>query len=257
MSLENEITVYNNASPDDSGEVEIFDRAIFQNVIRDREIQLILDDLKKHQPKKILDVGCGGGWLSKILTESGYSVVGIDISKSLVINAKNINRKSNAEYLTGDCTHLPFRKETFDYIVGIAILHHLNISDTLIECNRILAPGGSLLFMEPNALNPLMALGRKLFPSYIHTEDEKPLYFHDLSDLFIQNEFSMEPPNYVFPYSFCLSYSIAKTKSGIIEHAAQLACPFIRFSEMLFEKVPVLNRLSGVVVVSATKGKDL
>ena len=257
MSVENEIAVYDNAHPNDSGEMEIFDRAIFQTVIRDREIQMILSDLGKRKPKKILELGCGGGWLSKILTEKGYNVVGIDISRSLVSNAKKINLDSNTEYIAGDCAHLPFKEETFDYIIGIAILHHLSIPDTLVECARVLTPRGSLLFMEPNALNPLMALGRKLFPSDIHTEDEQPILFRNLPDIFISNGFSINAPYYAFPYSLCLSYSIAKIKLGMIENIAQMACPFIRFSEMLFEKVPILNRLGGVVVVSAAKGKDL
>ena len=57
MSIENEIAVYDNAHPNDSGEMEIFDRAIFQTVIRDREIQMILSDLGKRKPKKILELG--------------------------------------------------------------------------------------------------------------------------------------------------------------------------------------------------------
>jgi SAM-dependent methyltransferase len=257
MSLENEIAVYDNARPDNSGEMGIFDQAIFQTVIRDREIQLILRDLEEQQPKNILELGCGGGWLSKILTEKGYSVIGIDVSQSLVANAKKINLESNAEYITGDCTYLPFKEGSFDYIIGIAILHHLDLANTITECNRVLTSRGSLLFMEPNALNPLMALGRKLFPSYIHTDDEKPIYFRDLPVIFINNGFSVKPPKYVFPYSLCLSYGVAKVKSGVLDYVAQAICPFVRFSEILLEKVPILNRLGGVIVVSATRGKDL
>lgn len=46
---------------------------------------------------KVLDVGCGGGQDSKFLTESGYTVFGIDVSKDMIKLAKNILQKQNLQ----------------------------------------------------------------------------------------------------------------------------------------------------------------
>ena len=251
MYPKNQIETYNGVSPTDRGEVEIFDEIIFPEVIRKREINIILALIKKTNPQTVLDFGCGGGWLSKILASRGHKVVGVDISKSLLQNAKKIN--SQSEFILGDCTRLPFKEKAFDLIAGIAILHHLNINKALFECYSALKVFGNALFMDPNVLNPLMAIGRRILPSEIHTKDERPISFEYLHKELANIGFELESVKYMFPFSFSISYLLGKIKSDLMLRFAQIIAPMIKYSEIIFEKIPLLNKLSGVIVVIAKR----
>ena len=113
MGLKDEIEAYEKAEVSiDTGEIELWDHIIFPNVIRKRQIELIFDLIEQTKTNKILDLGCGGGWLSKILSSRGYNVTGIDASAPLI----NAARKSCAEakFIVGDCMRLPFPDQSFD-----------------------------------------------------------------------------------------------------------------------------------------------
>ena len=50
----------------------------------------IVDAVMQQPPGRVLDVGCGEGWLSRSLTAPGYSVVGIDASAPLIDRAREL-----------------------------------------------------------------------------------------------------------------------------------------------------------------------
>jgi len=163
MGLKDEVDVYDRAKVSaDTGEIEDYDVVVFQNVIRRREIDLIRSEFQAVKPRRILDYGCGGGWMSRILSSYDCEVVGIDISCSLIDSAKRSAPK--ASFVVGDCMNLPFRDGTFDAVVSIATLHHLDFKKGLEQVRSVLKNRGLLILMEPNKLNPLSSIGRKLFP---------------------------------------------------------------------------------------------
>lgn len=49
----------------------------------------ILHKVDEYKPKKILDLGCGEGWLTRALSQQGYSVTGIDGTEDLIIEARS------------------------------------------------------------------------------------------------------------------------------------------------------------------------
>jgi len=252
MPFKDEIKTYSRVSPTDSGEIEIFDNIIFPNLIRKREIEIILTLVEKINPQRILDFGCGGGWLSKILTSRDYKVVGTDINDTLLVSAKKITPHS--EFVITDNTRLPIKGNIFDLIIGIAILHHLNIHKALIECYNVLGDEGYVLFMEPNTLNPFMSIGRRILPSAIHTENERPIssgyFIRELARI----GFELKSVKYLFPYSFCISYLIGKIESNMTLRLVQIIYPLIKYSEMVFERIPLLNKIGGVIVIIAKRG---
>ena len=208
MGLKDEIEAYEKAEVSiDTGEIELWDHIIFPNVIRKRQIELIFDLIEQTKTNKILDLGCGGGWLSKILSSRGYNVTGIDASATLI----NTARKSCAEakFIVGDCMRLPFPDQSFDCIIGSAILHHLDSYKALTECRRVISPGGILLLMEPNKINPTAALGRKILNQ--KTKDENPFYPGSLKKALFKAGWHTTQFRYLFPYSFTLSYLLKIT----------------------------------------------
>ena len=254
MTLENEIEMYEGAEvSEDTGEIELWDKVIFPNVIRKREMNIIFDVIVSIKPKTILDLGCGGGWLSKILSAKGYHTIGIDISVSLIKTATKAAPKS-VGFLIGDCMNLPFNNNTFDLIIGMGVLHHLNLNKTLAECHRVLNKNGSILIMEPNALNPLMAMGRRLVPEDVCTEDEKPFVPDILKSGMVKSGFKVKSIKYLFPYSFGVAYLSGKIESRTYQKFIRMLLPVIEGSEKLIENIPLIGKMSSTIIVVGEKG---
>jgi ubiquinone/menaquinone biosynthesis C-methylase UbiE len=68
---------------------------------------------------KILDVGCGTGFISLILAELGHDVVGLDISRGMLEVAieKAKKRRLNVQFKLGDAENLPFKDNSFDAVI--------------------------------------------------------------------------------------------------------------------------------------------
>ena len=137
----------------------------------------------------ILDYGCGtGNSLKKVLKFNPNKLIGIDISEVSIEKAKKIFKGDNSklELIVDNCEKTSFKKNMFDVVYGTGILHHLNISMCLNEIDRILKPGGKLLFIEPLGTNPIINFYRKLTPNS-RSQDEHPLIDEDFN--LIQKKF--------------------------------------------------------------------
>ena len=119
--------------------------------------------------KRILDFGAGRGELSVALAKLGATVTGIDIGPTLVEMAQSVAQVNEVEceFVVGSIAALPFPDESFDVVVGSAILHHLprqGVVDALGEAYRVLRPGGRALFIEPIENSRLFDLAQNLLP---------------------------------------------------------------------------------------------
>lgn len=81
-----------------------------------------------------------------------------------------------------DAHNLGFKDATFDIVYGGGVLHHLDLEAALMEINRILKPGGKLIFIEPLGINIVAKLVRHFTPK-ARTVDEQPFGFKELSIL--------------------------------------------------------------------------
>lgn len=100
--------------------------------------------------KKILDVGCGNGRLLNSLKEKKVQYTGIDSSKKLIYHAKtSFKEYPLATFLIADALELPFGDSEFDFVVSIAVLHHIPSAElrlkAVLEMNRVLKNGGELI----------------------------------------------------------------------------------------------------------------
>ena len=103
----------------------------------------IADDMAKHygiKPgDKILDVGCGKGYLLYEFTQSvpGVEVAGIDISDYAI----DVSKEEIKPFLqTGNAISLPYEDNYFDYVVSLGTLHNLfnyELRQALQEIERV------------------------------------------------------------------------------------------------------------------------
>lgn len=99
--------------------------------------------------KKLLDIGCGGGYLLEKANIAGMKTTGIDISKKAIEKAQK--RAFKSELIVGAAEKLSFKNKHFDFIVCLGSLEHfLKPEKALSEMYRVLKDNGLLCIVLPN-----------------------------------------------------------------------------------------------------------
>jgi 2-polyprenyl-3-methyl-5-hydroxy-6-metoxy-1,4-benzoquinol methylase len=121
--------------------------------------------------REVLEYGCGLGMLSTLLALSGARVTAFDLSPaSIEVARRRAELHGVADAIEFDVAageSLPYADESFDVVVGKAVLHHLDVKLAGPELHRVLRPGGRAAFSEPLGTNPLLVLARDHLP-YAH-----------------------------------------------------------------------------------------
>lgn len=96
--------------------------------------------------KLVLDVGCGSGRFTEVMSRWGGRLIGLDYSNAVDAAKKNTDELGyTAEYVQGDALKLPFADNTFDAVFSIGVLQHTaKPLQGLKEMCRVLKPGGLL-----------------------------------------------------------------------------------------------------------------
>jgi 2-polyprenyl-6-hydroxyphenyl methylase / 3-demethylubiquinone-9 3-methyltransferase len=103
--------------------------------------------------KAVLDVGCGGGFLSEEFAGDGFAVTGIDPSgRSLEAARKHAAQSGLAiDYRIGRGEDLPFPDGSFDIVACCDVLEHVDdLCKTIGEVSRVLKTGGVFFFDTVN-----------------------------------------------------------------------------------------------------------
>ncbi len=93
---------------------------------------------------RALDVGCGEGGLARELRRSVRHVSAIDGSADCINAARRQDPDSDIDYLLGDFRTFPFAPASFDLVVCVAALHHMDEAAALRRMVALLRPGGTL-----------------------------------------------------------------------------------------------------------------
>ena len=98
-------------------------------------------------PRRVLDLGCGAGFLANALAGAGHEVVGVDAAADALAVARRHDPTGRAAYLRADAFALPFPDGTFDAVCAMDFLEHVEEAEAAIaEAARVLAPGGRFFF---------------------------------------------------------------------------------------------------------------
>lgn len=103
--------------------------------------------------KFVLDVACGTGYGSQMLSKNADSVTGVDISQEAIDYARAKYPADNLCYFQCDALNLPCEDNSFDVVVSFETIEHISDYETFLrECRRVLKPDGVFICSTPNAL---------------------------------------------------------------------------------------------------------
>lgn len=103
------------------------------------------------EDKIVIDVACGCGHGSHMISKNASIVYGYDISLEAIEFAKKYYQEENIWYEVGDIKRLPHEDHSIDTVVSVEVFQHvLPIEDVIKEVHRVLKPQGFWCFTTPN-----------------------------------------------------------------------------------------------------------
>jgi len=114
----------------------------------------LLDEIVTANGRRIVDVGCGDGWLVRGLAARGATVIGVDPAAGALAAAQAAEVVGAERYVSAGAADLPFADASFDVVVFFNSLHHVpadQLDRALAEALRVCMPDGIVFVQEPLA----------------------------------------------------------------------------------------------------------
>jgi SAM-dependent methyltransferase len=134
------------------------------------------------QPQeRVLEIGCGRGYLASNLAPHVAELVGVDVSSPALEEAAALlreNGQKNARFVktSGDDLRSSLPEASFDRVISVEMYEHLHPDDArrhLEEVAAVLRPGGEAVFVTPSRVTGPHDITAKIYP-----EEREPLGFH-------------------------------------------------------------------------------
>jgi ubiquinone/menaquinone biosynthesis C-methylase UbiE len=101
--------------------------------------------------KRVLDIACGEGYGSAILSTVAAHVTGVDISADVVAHASSKYARSNLVFCPGSCEAIPLNEHSVDVVVSFETIEHIHRHEEMMrEIRRVLTPEGLLIISSPD-----------------------------------------------------------------------------------------------------------
>jgi len=114
----------------------------------------LLDQIVHPRGRRIVDVGCGDGWLVRRLASRGATVVGVEPAQAALAAARAAPAVAAERYLHGAAEDLPLDDASCDVVIFFNSLHHVAVEQldrALAEAVRVCARDGMVFVQEPVA----------------------------------------------------------------------------------------------------------
>jgi len=138
----------------------------------------------------ILIPGIGYGRNAKVFVDNGFNVTGLEISKTAIDMAKNINRHDIKIY-HGSVTEMPFDDNIYDGIFCYALIHLLNSHERkkfIKDCYSQLKPKGYMVFTVVSKKAIMYGNGKRLSKNRYEILKGLKVFFYDFES--IKREFN-------------------------------------------------------------------
>jgi ubiquinone/menaquinone biosynthesis C-methylase UbiE len=142
-----------------------FDDEVGHGLVSDEQRRAWLDllsGLVGSAPQRVLDVGCGTGFLAFRFAELGHTVTGIDLAPQMIERARRKAEEANqqVDFRVGDAAALDCPDDHYDWVVARHVIWNLpDPQRAVAEWLRILRPKGHLVLIEGKwANNDALAL---------------------------------------------------------------------------------------------------
>lgn len=126
----------------------------------ERKFDGVLAHVERYAPiGRLLDLGCGPGFLLTVAGERGWEAVGLDLNEWAVDQARELGFEARVGELSG----AGFDDASFDAMTMMDLIEHVPDPDSLLdEAARVVRPGGALAILTPDAGSPISRmLGRR------------------------------------------------------------------------------------------------
>jgi ubiquinone/menaquinone biosynthesis C-methylase UbiE len=185
---------------------------------------------------RVLECGCGTGIFTKGICATGAQIVAVDISNDFLDKARVKIPQKNVSFLRVDLENpqeLP--DNSFDAIVGISVLHHLDLNKALPALRRKLVPGARFAFSEPNMTNPI----NKYFLFVDKLEKRRLRWVSPYEQAFLRDE--------LFDYFTKFGFRVDSIEHRDFLHPAipKALIPLCIRIERLAERLPLVKLWSG------------
>jgi ubiquinone/menaquinone biosynthesis C-methylase UbiE len=206
-----------------------------------RRAKYLNDALKTFKKSFVLEIGCGTGIYTSALAKTDNMIFAIDISFELISKAYKKHYGTNVVYIVCDAEYTPFKNDQFDAVIGVSILHHLEVKRALLEIYRVLKPAGRILFSEPNMLNPQIffqkniACIKKLMGD---SPNEIAFYKYDIKNKLSKAGFKRI---HVTPFEF-----LHPITPGFL-------IPFVEKIQDILEQLPIIKEIAGSLLIRGIK----
>jgi ubiquinone/menaquinone biosynthesis C-methylase UbiE len=106
---------------------------------------------------QVLDLGCGRGGVVELFWRDVKLAAGLDPDVPSLAE----HRAAGMPVIRGRGEHIPFAGASFDLVVCLWVLEHIESPEVVLrEVRRVLRPGGHFVFLTPNLRNPLLLMNR-------------------------------------------------------------------------------------------------
>lgn len=124
------------------------------------ELEMLLGFMGDLAEKRVLDLGCGVGRNGIQIARYAAEVVGYDLSEVAVARANETAQQHGVTNFRAEVNNFSdVGEERFDVVLCVNMLHHANSPQAILNSiSNVLRPGGRLIILENNPLNPLFPL---------------------------------------------------------------------------------------------------
>lgn len=143
----------------------------------------------QHEPLSILDIGCGNGWLSNLLSKSGHIVIGLDQNRPELKQATRVFLPNpDLSFLEANIFSAPFPAGHFDVIVLASVLQYFqNVSGLVAVLLDHLNPQGEIHILDTplysdSELNAAILRSHQYYTSLGFPEMIEHYFHHRISD---------------------------------------------------------------------------